>query len=49
MNERLYNFPVIPGRERQLANPESIIPAAEYGFRVRHISASKARCGGVPE
>jgi protein ImuA len=32
---------VIPGRERQRANPESITPAAEYGFRVRAFSASR--------
>ncbi len=33
---------VIPGRERQRANPESIIPsAAVYGFRVRRSAPSR--------
>ncbi len=31
------SFPVIPGR-REAANPESITPAAEYGFRVRGLT-----------
>ncbi len=34
------SFPVIPGR-REAANPESITPAAEYGFRVRAFGASR--------
>jgi hypothetical protein len=27
--------PVIPGRERKLAGPESITTAGDYGFRAR--------------
>jgi len=37
----MYHFPVIPGREHKLANPESITPAAEYGFRARAFGASR--------
>ena len=33
---------VIPGRERQRANPESITRStAEYGFRVRRFAPSR--------
>lgn len=37
----MYKFAVIPGRERKFANPESITPAAEYGFRARAFGGSR--------
>ena len=32
---------VIPGRGRQPANPESILPVGGYGFQARRYAASR--------
>src|SRR4051812_1010349 len=40
LREREANSVVIPGRERERANPESITPSRGYGFRIAACAAS---------